>query len=111
MRNIKNIIFAILLISIFSVTACDDKKDDKEKHEKVIVNHTYNNNVLTISYENKNEEAVIVELYAIYYTSITSSQPAYITDKIKLGINEKQRKEYPLNNNLPHNLNLTYKVY
>lgn len=111
MKNIKNIIFAILLISIFSFAACDDKKDDKEKHEKVIVNHTYNNNALTVSYENKNDEAVTVELYVIYHTSITSSQPTYITDKIKLGVNEKQRKEYSLNNNLPHNLNLTYKVY
>lgn len=112
MKSIKFLLFStIILFTAFSLYSCDDNKDDEEKHAKVFVAHTYNNQVLTVNINNTNVEDVTVELNVRYTQGALAREPQYITDKIKMKGGEKIQKHYTFSGEMPVITDFQYKVY
>lgn len=108
------LLFPVLLSAMF-FAACNEEKNDEEKYKKVLVNHSYNNKTLDVEITNTNSENVTVELFIKYNAGTMSDnagmQPQYISDKIKMDAGEIVLRDYQLNGDMPHGLELTYKVY
>lgn len=110
------LISTILFSSVLFLSSCDDDKEDKEKHDNVVVNHNYKveGHTLTVSLHNKNDEAVTVELFVRYNRGTmsggTTPQFGEVHDKFKMDAGEKKSKDYQLIGDMPSGVVVQYVV-
>lgn len=111
MKQTKLLLLGLIMLSSLFFSACDNEKENEEKRENVEVNHTYNNQLLTVLIVNNNEEKVKVEIYVRYNSGILDSPIEYIEDEVSVEAHGRIQKEYPLTGDIPNCLELRYKVY
>lgn len=111
MKRTKLLLFSLVMLSSFLFIACDNEKEDEEKRENVVVNHTYNERHLTVLITNNNEEDVKVEIYVRYNPGMSGAPVEYIKNELSIKAHDKIQKEYPLTGDIPNSLELRYKVY
>lgn len=115
-RPILLLISAILFSAATMFSSCDDEKEDKEKHDNVLVDHKYNveNRTLKVSLHNRNDEAVTVELFIRYNRGMmspaASQELGEVYDKIKMSAGDKKSKDYTLIGNMPSGIIVQYHV-
>ena len=115
-RPVLLLISAVLFSVAMLFSSCDDEKEDKEKHDNVVVSHDYRveGHTLKVSLHNKNDEAVTVDLFVRYNRgNMAGGKPLeveQITDKFKMNAGDKKSKDYKLSGDMPSGIIVQYLV-
>lgn len=115
-RPVLLLISVIMFSSAMFLSSCDDEKEDKEKHDNVVVSHNYRveGHTLKVSLHNKNDEGVTVELFVRYNRGTMSGgaspQLGEVHDKFKMDAGEKKTKDYQMVGDMPSGVVVQYLV-